>query len=115
MRAKRAGPSLMPRLQHKPRIAAAAIATSMLSGARSRTDRSKAYVLTTTRATHERLYPSMPGHEIVGRVRRAGAAVTRHKVGDLVGVGCQEVLDFCAKNDVTPNILIIPIQEINDA
>ena len=39
------------------------------------------------------VYPSMPGHEIVGRVRSAGAAVTRHKVGDLVGVGC--MMDSC--------------------
>jgi uncharacterized zinc-type alcohol dehydrogenase-like protein len=34
------------------------------------------------------VYPCMPGHEIVGRVVQAGAAVTKHKVGDLVGVGC---------------------------
>jgi alcohol dehydrogenase (NADP+) len=33
-------------------------------------------------------YPIVPGHEIVGRVARVGADVTRHKVGDLVGVGC---------------------------
>jgi uncharacterized zinc-type alcohol dehydrogenase-like protein len=34
------------------------------------------------------VYPCMPGHEIVGRVVQAGPAVTKHKVGDLVGVGC---------------------------
>ncbi|MHB8285450.1 MAG: NAD(P)-dependent alcohol dehydrogenase [Caulobacteraceae bacterium] len=34
------------------------------------------------------VYPCMPGHEVVGRVTRIGAGVTRHKVGDLVGVGC---------------------------
>jgi uncharacterized zinc-type alcohol dehydrogenase-like protein len=34
------------------------------------------------------VYPCMPGHEIVGRVSRADAAVTRHRIGDLVGVGC---------------------------
>jgi len=39
------------------------------------------------------VYPCMPGHEIVGRVARTGAAVTRHKVGDLVGVGC--MIDSC--------------------
>lgn len=39
------------------------------------------------------VYPCMPGHEIVGRVTRAGAGVTRHKVGDLVGVGC--MIDSC--------------------
>ena len=39
------------------------------------------------------VYPCMPGHEVVGRVVRAGASVTRHKVGDLVGVGC--MIDSC--------------------
>ncbi|RYD28425.1 MAG: NAD(P)-dependent alcohol dehydrogenase, partial [Lysobacteraceae bacterium] len=39
------------------------------------------------------VYPCMPGHEIVGRVSEAGASVTRHKVGDLVGVGC--MIDSC--------------------
>ncbi len=34
------------------------------------------------------VYPCVPGHEIVGRVVKAGANVSRHKVGDLVGVGC---------------------------
>ncbi|RKH31493.1 NAD(P)-dependent alcohol dehydrogenase [Corallococcus praedator] len=33
-------------------------------------------------------YPCVPGHEIVGRVTRLGTAVAKHKVGDLVGVGC---------------------------
>jgi uncharacterized zinc-type alcohol dehydrogenase-like protein len=33
-------------------------------------------------------YPCVPGHEIVGRVTQIGSAVTRHRVGDLVGVGC---------------------------
>lgn len=33
-------------------------------------------------------YPIVPGHEIVGRVTAVGSAVTKHKVGDLVGVGC---------------------------
>lgn len=36
-------------------------------------------------ATH---YPIVPGHEIVGRVTRVGAAVTGHALGDLVAVGC---------------------------
>jgi len=39
------------------------------------------------------VYPCMPGHEIVGRVARTGTGVTRHKVGDLVGVGC--MIDSC--------------------
>ena len=34
------------------------------------------------------VYPIVAGHEIVGRVTRVGAAVTKHKLGDLVGVGC---------------------------
>jgi uncharacterized zinc-type alcohol dehydrogenase-like protein len=38
-------------------------------------------------------YPMVPGHEIVGRVERVGQAVTRHKVGDVVGVGC--MVDSC--------------------
>jgi len=38
-------------------------------------------------------YPMVPGHEIVGRVRQVGAAVTRFKVGEAVGVGC--LVDSC--------------------
>lgn len=34
------------------------------------------------------VYPIVPGHEIVGRVTKVGEAVTEHRVGDLVGVGC---------------------------
>ncbi|MBV1781249.1 NAD(P)-dependent alcohol dehydrogenase [Paeniglutamicibacter sp. ABSL32-1] len=33
-------------------------------------------------------YPLVPGHEIAGIVTEVGAAVTRHAVGDRVGVGC---------------------------
>jgi len=33
-------------------------------------------------------YPLTPGHEIVGIVAETGSAVTRHQVGDRVGVGC---------------------------
>jgi uncharacterized zinc-type alcohol dehydrogenase-like protein len=32
-------------------------------------------------------YPLVPGHEIVGRITEAGAAVTHLRAGDLVGVG----------------------------
>jgi len=39
------------------------------------------------------LYPCVPGHEIVGRVVAVGEHVSRHKVGDLVGVGC--IVDSC--------------------
>ena len=34
------------------------------------------------------VYPVTTGHEIVGIVREVGSEVTRHKVGDRVGVGC---------------------------
>ena len=39
------------------------------------------------------IYPVVPGHEIVGRVTAVGAGVTRHHIGDLVGVGC--LVDSC--------------------
>lgn len=34
------------------------------------------------------VYPCVPGHEIIGKVAAVGSAVTKHRVGDLVGVGC---------------------------
>lgn len=39
------------------------------------------------------MYPSVPGHEIVGRVVAVGNGVKRFRVGDLVGVGC--MVDSC--------------------
>jgi uncharacterized zinc-type alcohol dehydrogenase-like protein len=39
------------------------------------------------------LYPSVPGHEIVGKVTAVGANVTHFKIGDLAGVGC--MVDSC--------------------
>src|SRR3984885_6841572 len=33
-------------------------------------------------------YPGVPGHEIAGVVTAVGSEVTKHKVGDHVGVGC---------------------------
>jgi len=42
-------------------------------------------------------YPVVVGHEIVGRVVSVGSDVTRHKVGDLVGVGC--LVDSCGECD----------------
>ena len=39
------------------------------------------------------LYPSVPGHEIVGRVVAVGAQITKFKLGDLVGGGC--LVDSC--------------------
>ena len=43
-------------------------------------------VMTTT-------YPCVPGHEIVGRVVKAGSAVRKFKEGDLAAVGC--LVDSC--------------------
>jgi uncharacterized zinc-type alcohol dehydrogenase-like protein len=40
-------------------------------------------------------YPVVPGHEILGRVTKAGANVKRFKAGDLVGVGC--LVDSCGE------------------
>ncbi|MDU8924954.1 NAD(P)-dependent alcohol dehydrogenase [Pasteurellaceae bacterium LIM206] len=39
------------------------------------------------------IYPLVPGHEIIGRVKAIGKDVTKFKVGDLVGVGC--MVDSC--------------------
>ena len=39
------------------------------------------------------LYPSVPGHEIVGRVVAVGSSVSQFKPGDTVGVGC--MVDSC--------------------
>jgi uncharacterized zinc-type alcohol dehydrogenase-like protein len=49
------------------------------------------------------VYPVVPGHEIVGKVVRVGAEVTKHKPGDMVAVGC--LVDSCrtcnnCKNDL---------------
>jgi uncharacterized zinc-type alcohol dehydrogenase-like protein len=34
------------------------------------------------------VYPIVPGHEIVGRITKAGSEVAKYKPGDLVAVGC---------------------------
>jgi uncharacterized zinc-type alcohol dehydrogenase-like protein len=39
------------------------------------------------------VYPMVPGHEIVGRVVKAGGGVTKFKPGDLAAVGC--LVDSC--------------------
>jgi alcohol dehydrogenase (NADP+) len=38
-------------------------------------------------------YPCVPGHEIIGRVTKVGAHVTKFKEGDTAGVGC--MVDSC--------------------
>ncbi|MFI5781694.1 NAD(P)-dependent alcohol dehydrogenase [Nocardia sp. NPDC051570] len=44
---------------------------------------------------HGTTYPCVPGHEIAGLVAAVGSAVTKHKVGDRVGVGC--MVDSCGE------------------
>jgi uncharacterized zinc-type alcohol dehydrogenase-like protein len=39
------------------------------------------------------IYPMVPGHEIVGRVTKVGAEVTKFQEGDLAGIGC--FVDSC--------------------
>ncbi|SDP26061.1 NAD(P)-dependent alcohol dehydrogenase [Lentzea jiangxiensis] len=41
----------------------------------------------------EAIFPMVPGHEIAGVVVEVGSEVTRHAVGDRVGVGC--MVDSC--------------------
>ncbi|MGO8740239.1 NAD(P)-dependent alcohol dehydrogenase [Rhodoblastus sp.] len=41
------------------------------------------------------LYPMVPGHEIVGRVVKVGAHVTKFKAGDLAAIGC--MVDSCRR------------------
>lgn len=42
-------------------------------------------------------YPMVPGHEIVGRVTRTGAEVSKFKEGDIAGIGC--FVDSCGTCD----------------
>lgn len=39
------------------------------------------------------IYPTVPGHEIVGRITKVGSAVSKFKIGDLAAVGC--MVDSC--------------------
>ncbi len=43
------------------------------------------------------IFPMVPGHEIAGTVTKVGSAVTKFKVGDLIGVGV--FVDSCRKCD----------------
>ena len=40
-------------------------------------------------------YPSVPGHEIVGKITKIGSNVSKFQVGDLAGVGC--IVDSCGE------------------
>ena len=48
-------------------------------------------------------YPQVVGHEIVGHVTEVGSEVTKHKVGDRVGVGCMVnscgECEYCLRGD----------------
>ena len=46
---------------------------------------------------HGTRYPVIPGHEIVGQVTAVGTEVARHRVGDIVAVGC--MVDSCMACD----------------
>lgn len=39
------------------------------------------------------IFPMVPGHEVIGKVTQIGSAVSKHRVGDIVGVGC--LVDSC--------------------
>ena len=41
----------------------------------------------------DKIFPMVPGHEIIGRISRVGTDVTRYKAGDYAGVGC--MVDSC--------------------
>jgi uncharacterized zinc-type alcohol dehydrogenase-like protein len=43
----------------------------------------------------EETYPLIPGHEIAGVVKEIGKEVTKHSIGDSVGVGC--MIDSCGE------------------
>ena len=44
------------------------------------------------------VYPCVPGHEIVGRVVKAGSAVKKFKEGDIAAVGCMVDSDRACPN-----------------
>jgi len=57
-------------------------------------------------------YPYVSGHEIIGRVSLVGSEVTRHKPGDVVGIGCMVETDGTCRHcragneQFCPNITI---------
>ena len=43
-------------------------------------------------------FPCVPGHEIAGGI-----------------AGTQQMLDFCGEHDITADVEVLPIQEVNEA
>src|SRR6476659_8038753 len=43
------------------------------------------------------IFPMVPGHEIVGKVKKVGSAVTKFKIGDIAAVG--GMVDSCRTCD----------------
>ncbi|MCE6991505.1 alcohol dehydrogenase catalytic domain-containing protein [Dyadobacter sp. CY323] len=41
------------------------------------------------------IYPCVPGHEVIGRIVKAGSAVIEFSIDDVVGVGC--MIDSCQR------------------
>jgi uncharacterized zinc-type alcohol dehydrogenase-like protein len=41
------------------------------------------------------IYPCVPGHEVIGKIVKAGTGVTKFREGDTVGVGC--MVDSCGQ------------------
>lgn len=48
-------------------------------------------------------YPTVPGHEIVGKVTKIGSKVEKFKVGDRIGIGC--MIDSCGECEMCQNNL----------
>ena len=42
---------------------------------------------------HNTIYPSVPGHEIVGRITKVGTHVKAFKVGEMAGVAAAAIIE----------------------
>jgi uncharacterized zinc-type alcohol dehydrogenase-like protein len=76
------------------------------------------------------VYPSVPGHEIVGHVTKVGSGEKPLSV-DVFGLifgrrsfsgspiggipETQKMLNFCGQHNITADVEVIPIQKINEA
>ena len=54
------------------------------------------------------IYPCVPGHEIIGRVVEVGPAVTKFKVGDIVGVAAWSIRTGRARTVVKGSSSTVP-------